>query len=311
MSNELPLQANRKPLTIPLFILGKQRSGTTWLANQLCEHSMIAGVKHERHKGVHESAYFSHVDGRYGNLRRKPNYIEFVEAMAVSDTMRILEIDKAFLYSLWPTTYEQVFQTVMDRHAGRLGARYWLDKTPEHTLIAHKLSNLYPDARFVATIRNVHDVVNSTITRYQITKRNKIPRVIKVVLSWLRYKKAIEQFAKHSDKILVISYEELKEAPERTYRKICNFLALEFESAMLQQHYIPNTTFLGGRDRSATLSSNDHQFIDVLVALEGVIPKALLDILSGDFRYVFKKRNLPSWFFSMYKPVPKNQHQDD
>lgn len=87
-------------MTQPLFILGKQRSGTTWLSNQLSQHSQISAAQNDHHGGVHESAYFSHVAGRYGDLSQKTNYVEFVEVMAVSDMMKILGVDKEFLYSL-------------------------------------------------------------------------------------------------------------------------------------------------------------------------------------------------------------------
>ena len=80
----------------PLFILGKQRSGTTWLANQLSQHSQIAAVRSDHHNGVHESAFFSHVAGRYGDLTRQTNFVEFAETMAASDTLRIAGSTRRF-----------------------------------------------------------------------------------------------------------------------------------------------------------------------------------------------------------------------
>lgn len=53
-------------MPLPVFVVGRNRSGTTWLANQLCEHPDIVGVQHERHHGIHESAYFGLIDGRFG-----------------------------------------------------------------------------------------------------------------------------------------------------------------------------------------------------------------------------------------------------
>lgn len=51
-------------MPLPVFVVGRNRSGTTWLANQLCEHPDIAGVQQERRHGIHESAYFGCLDGR-------------------------------------------------------------------------------------------------------------------------------------------------------------------------------------------------------------------------------------------------------
>ena len=98
----------------PLFILGKGRSGTTWLANQMCEHSLVIGVQHESHYGIHESAFFTQVYDRYQDLTIKSNYVEFVEVMSACDYFQLAGITKEFLYSFWPTSYEKVFREAMD-----------------------------------------------------------------------------------------------------------------------------------------------------------------------------------------------------
>jgi hypothetical protein len=59
----------------PLYVFGMARSGTTSLANLLLRHWEIAGIEHEKHKGIHESGYFSFVDGRYGSLDDPANLL--------------------------------------------------------------------------------------------------------------------------------------------------------------------------------------------------------------------------------------------
>jgi hypothetical protein len=66
-----------------IFILGLHRTGTTWLANQINEHSAVAPVQHPKHFGIHESDYFTYIYGHYGDLRHRTNYIGFVETMTV------------------------------------------------------------------------------------------------------------------------------------------------------------------------------------------------------------------------------------
>ena len=45
----------------PIFVLGRHRSGTTWLSNVLAAFPEIYAPAHELHHGTHESAFFSHL----------------------------------------------------------------------------------------------------------------------------------------------------------------------------------------------------------------------------------------------------------
>lgn len=287
----------------PLFVLGKQRSGTTWLANQLSQHSQIAAVRDDHHGGVHESAFFSHVAGRYGSLAYRTNYTEFAEVMAASDTLRMLGIDKRFLYGLWPTTYAGVFRAVMDRAACKKGARYWLDKTPEHTLMINQIAAHYPDARFVALVRDALGVMRSNMGRYHGLPWRRRTALVRGTLNLVHYTKEIKHFSRRSDRIRVVQFGDLLEQPERTFQDLCAFLELEFEPAMLQQAYAPNTTFdeANARERTTVLSPVDHRLVRLAQALGRAVP------VSG-FRAVRRvagaraKSPLPRWFFSLYSP---------
>lgn len=63
-------------MATPIFVLGWGRSGTAWLSNLLLEHPAIVGIQHEKHWGIHESAFFSVVEGRYRSLDNPANFIE-------------------------------------------------------------------------------------------------------------------------------------------------------------------------------------------------------------------------------------------
>lgn len=294
----------------PLFVLGKQRSGTTWLSNQLSQHSQIAAVRHDHHGGIHESAYFSHVAGRYGDLSRQTNYVEFVEVMAASDTLRILEIDKAFLYSLWPTTYEGVFRAVMDRAAYKKRSRYWLDKTPEHTLLADQLAATYPDAKFIAITRNPYDVMRSNMGRYSGAKRQRRTALFRGTLNLVHHNKEIARFARRCERTKVVQFEDMRRQPERVFRDLINFLELDFEPSALEEAYVPNTTFQAERrqQRDNVLSEGDKRLIKLALAVGGYIP-------ADGFRVARRltdqgvKTPLPRWFFSMYAPVFEEQRE--
>ena len=287
----------------PLFILGKQRSGTTWLANQLSQHSQVAAVRNDHHGGVHESAFFSHVAGRYGDLSRQTNYVEFAEMMAASDTLRIAGVDKAFLYGLWPTTYEGVFRAVMDEVARTKGARYWLDKTPQHTLHIGKIALSYPDARFIAIVRDAREVLRSSFGSYRGPGWRRRLALARRTFNLVHHTKEIG-LAGRSGRVRVVRFEELRSRPEETFRDLMAFLGLEFEPALLEQRYLPNTTFRAGRaaERDRVFSRGDERLVRAALALGDRLPV-------GGFRAVRRfarpdhKKPLPWWFFSMYPPV--------
>ena len=299
-------------MTQPLFVLGKQRSGTTWLSTQLSQHSQIACVRDDHHGGIEESAYFSHVAGRYGDLSKKTNYVEFVEVVAVSDFMGILGVDKDFLYALWPTTYEGVFEAVMTRLAQQKGSRYWLDKTPEHTLMADKLAALYPDAKFVAILRDAHDVMRSSMGRYgDKTLRHRRYLLARGTLNLAHHNQEIRHFARRSsERVHVVQFANMKHDAEGVFRDICRFLELDFEPALLEEAYRPNTTFIRGRERNRVLSEGDKRIVDLTMSVSKHLPVQVFRAVKrvAEFR---KEKTLPRWFFSMYPPVFEKQSHSE
>lgn len=81
----------------PVFVVGCHRCGTTWLANIISRHSNVASMQTDKHRGINESAFFSHVYNHYGDFSRISDYIEFVEAYSSSDLFRLSELEKSFL----------------------------------------------------------------------------------------------------------------------------------------------------------------------------------------------------------------------
>jgi hypothetical protein len=297
-------------LPIPIFVLGKHRSGTTWLANLLCAHPLIAGVQHERHFGIHESAYFSCLYNRYGDLTNRNNFIEFVEVISASDYFRLAGVTKDFLYSLYPTTYESFFRTVMDDYAIRQRSAYWVEKSPPHSLIVHQLAAFYPDAKFVYIVRDVAATVASTMALRASRNLGKIDNVtlrrsyiIRTTLSWTYYNKVLITFGRRSERALGVHYETLRSNQHDTLRLICDFLGLSFESKMCDLTFAPNTSFTSGADgarHSRSLSSSETRLLSFMQRLFDMVP---LCVLSGFGKMKQRKeyrRPLPTWFFSMF-----------
>ena len=145
----------------PLFILGRHRSGTTWLANILASVPGIHAITHERHQGVHESAYFSHLVPHCGHGRTEADRQEIKRLFEQSDFFALSGMAQGpDIGRLGTAGY---FRAVMDAGASRRTVRDWLEKTPANTLVARRLREACPDAVFLAIVRDYRQVVASLV----------------------------------------------------------------------------------------------------------------------------------------------------
>lgn len=288
----------------PIFILGVQRSGTTWLANLLSAHSQIVSVQHPQHFGVHESGYFVHVDGRFGDLRHKTNFVEFVEVMSASDYFSLAGADRDYLYSLYPASYADVFRAVMDRFAEENQAEFWLEKSPGHTLQVEKLASLYPDARFIAIKRDAEQVVASTIIKKVIKRKLSASalvrrfRVFRFALRWAHTNRVIDRFAAYSDRIRVISYDDLKRDTGAMLADLCAFIGVSAQAHLEDEQFERDTSF-NQYARDTALSPDEKVVLKLGTTLGALVPLPILDQIQRREveRQLRQHDPLPDWFF--------------
>ena len=247
----------------PIFVVGVHRSGTTWLANLLVQHTKIAGVLNKQSFGIYESAFFENIQDNFGNLEDENNFKKCIETFALTDFFILSGINKEIFYKGRPKSYHELFRLLMDNIANKENALFWLEKTPIHTLYLRKISEFYPDVKFVAIKRNIIDTVKSTIKmHYFDTKKNefikpKISPILYFTYRYIKYYKYIENFCKKSDSIMIIDYEELKKSKEKIISEVCQFLQIDFQPKMLEERFRPNTSFVNNSERQEVLSFSD------------------------------------------------------
>jgi hypothetical protein len=302
----------------PIFVLGKHRSGTTGLANHLCEHSAAAGVQYKQHFdwGYHESGYFTYVAGRYGPLSYWPNYREFVEVICASDYFRLTEIEKEYMLSLWPTTYVGFFESVMDEYARRQNSRYWLEKSPSHTKKALWLAEEYPEARFVAIIRDIADVVASSLSHNgggdeeEPGGVKRLAIISRVVLVWVYYKKLIYELQnQYPSRTTIVAYQNFREKKASVLKDICTFLKIDPEEDIYTLPYSRNSSFSDGKTRDKAITETERAYSRQLAAVLNKVPYEgyrLLYFLYEQFR---EQRDLPTWFFRILDKKEKKGHR--
>jgi hypothetical protein len=285
-------------MSTPLFVVGKHRSGTTWLSNLLLDHTLIAGVQHKDHHGIHESAFFSHVRGRYGDLNLFSNFAEFAAVVSKSDYFRLMGVSFEELIELYPSTYSEVFRTVMNRFADRHEARYWLEKSPMHTSRIQEIGELYSDARFVGILRNPVDAAFSWLKR-RSPEGGALRRALGLGRFTLNKYVADAHMRMMQDvwpeRVCIIRYEDLVERREEVLETVCRFLGLPVEE--MHSGYAPNTSYSEGKN-ATRFPKHEKKFVRVLYHYGlPIVPANGLRTV----KHLLEERGapLPSWFFKL------------
>ncbi|MCS3755668.1 sulfotransferase family protein [Salinibacter ruber] len=281
----------------PLFVVGKHRSGTTWLSNLLLDHPQIAGIQHEAHRGIHESAFFSHVEGRYGDLSVFSNYVEFASVVSRSDYFRLAGVSFDELMKLYPSTYAEVFRAVMDQYAEQRGVKYWIEKSPMHTHYMRQIVESYPDAQFVGIWRNPVDAafswlkcqkgIESPLQRLRELGRFTVNKYIADV--WMKDMKK-----ECPERVYIIQYESLVDRREEVLDDICQFLNVA--TSEVRARYAANTSYSGKREEQRR-PKYEIKFVQWLY-YSGlrVVPGTVFQVAK---RFAQKREPLPHWFFKI------------
>ncbi|WP_320782877.1 sulfotransferase [Streptomyces sp. CRN 30] len=181
----------------PVFVLSSVRSGSTLLRVLLNSHSRIR-APHEMHLRtlrVHLSRPFT------------------------SKAMRALELDREELeHVLW--------DRVLHLELVRSGKDLIVDKTPANALVWPRLNRCWPEARRIVLLRHPGAVVAS------LTARRTAPDPAAVRAEVLDYAERLEE-VRRDPAALVVRYEDLTADPERSTRRVCDYLGVPWESGML------------------------------------------------------------------------------
>ena len=117
-------------------------------------------------------------------------------------------------------------------YAAKQGKPRWGDKTPGYATKMRRIEKALPEARFIHVIRDGRDVVASRARRAQ---REPLP-VDVAARRWKRRVISTRKRAEDVEHYVEVRYEELVADPEGTLRRICEFVELPFDAAMLGYH---------------------------------------------------------------------------
>lgn len=216
------------------FIVGHHRGGTTLLQSMLSSHSRITIPP--------ETQYFLEVwprrekFGGLDDMAVRERVARFLRSQDCS--MRDLKLDfDEIVTSLGPgADYVDLFTATLATWAGARGKPRVGDKSPGYMHIVPVIAGLYPQAKFIASLRDPRAVANSELNAdWGALSADQIAR------RWRRIVERhyeLERFLS-SDRYLMIRYEDLVREPEEYLRGICAFLGESFEPAMLRYYERP------------------------------------------------------------------------
>jgi hypothetical protein len=217
----------------PLFLLSLPRSGSTLAQRILATHDPIATT----------SEPWILLPYLY-TLRERGVYAEYNHRAlveAVEDFYEVLPRGQAD----YTEEIRELSLRLYDK-ASPDGTRYFLDKTPRYHLVSEELLAAFPDAKFLFLWRNPLAVVASIIETWANGRWN-VYRFKVDLFDGLE--NLIGTYERYGTSVHAMRYEDLVEAPTKTWSNAFDYLELPFDSSALE---LFGSTNLGGRmgDRS-------------------------------------------------------------
>ena len=282
-------------MTKGIFILGGQRSGTTYLSNLLISHPSIVGVAHKKHCGIYESSFFSHIEGRYGNLKYYINYLEFISVMSRTDYFKLMGYDFNSLMKFRVDNYKDFFKDAMNEFAKKNSSDYWLEKTPAHSFYCKKLLDYFPDYKFIWIERKFMPTLKSAINlhfKFKPSWHSKLFFSIRTLITYHIYNKIKSIYA---SKLYIVSYDDIVNSKKNVLIKLFDYLELD-NNYEIDSKFKINTSY--DSDDLIEFGILYRFFLNTLRFMIKIIPFSLLFYLKNS-RLRKARENLPLWSFSL------------
>ena len=214
------------------FIVGVGRSGTTLLRLMLDAHPRLA-IPPETH-------FVPAVIESFWRLRVTPERV--LDAMRSGERTGWEDSgldEQAMLDRLGeikPLNAPDSLRAFYRLYAERHGKGRWGDKTPHYVTALARIGRALPEARFVHVIRDGRDVALSTNRRLVELRGSRPVPIERMAKRWRHRILTARGVAQVADRYLEVRYEDLVLDTQPTLRRVCQFVELDFDPAMLAYH---------------------------------------------------------------------------
>lgn len=294
----------------PLFIIGKHRSGTSWLGNVLAEHPDIYAVRNPERHGIWESLYFTHIAEDFQNVdtTTQAGFAEWCQYMSETTYVYHSNIEARELSELGPAPFARLFERFMGRAASRADASIWMEKSPPHTLVATKLATIFPRAKFIVMSRNfdswLRSSVKHAIREGRVSPSSSIPRlwlINKLVGERWLYEASAERLqGGYPARVCRVGYERMLGDREDVLRNVLDFTGLDGDPGTMTSPFAPNTSFEDreARREETVLPRYEKWWADVVNGLLDKVPVGIAWLLARMLKKVRDARGRPKmWWF--------------
>ncbi|HYD48998.1 MAG TPA: sulfotransferase [Terriglobales bacterium] len=206
-----------------ILLIGPPRSGTTLLMRMLQAHSQVYSRPEP-----HLFGPLAHL-GYYDTVEKAP-FDQFQAADAVRALVTDLPHGEQDYLDACRAYVDVLYSRLLDGKGG--GRRYFVDKTPANALVLPFLTKLFPRAHYIVLTRHPAAVFSSYASSffdgdYEAARRFNpiLNRYIPPMAALLRERPVPLEH---------VRYEQLVMQPENEMRRLCRFLSLEFEPAMVE-----------------------------------------------------------------------------
>jgi hypothetical protein len=273
----------------PIFVIGRDRSGTKWLSNIIATNKEVACVQHEDHFGILEASdILVTAPILFGNIRVPENYIAFLECLSQTDFIRLTGVNKDYCYGLRPTDCFIFFREIMDRFADNGRKSCWVQKSDVTSM--NDLYTHFHDGKFIIITRKFKDNIKSRIG--QIMRERGKDQKKHLFKAAVRYFIDMNQIKKYSNRnnVYVIQYEDLRKNKKLVLEKLCKFLQIEYEEIMLQDKFQKNTSYRNGILKDEIFTKTDLLKLNVSSIFLKSLPKFIYELLYARAKRKIKKQ---------------------
>ena len=208
------------------FVVGLTRSGTTLLRMMLDAHPELT-IPPETHFVPDLIKAARAEQGTDGDARRDDRRTATWGDFGISAEEMRERLDRVD-----SGDGAEAVRAFFDAYAEQQGKPRWGDKTPAYMLSIQRIGRTLPESRFIHLIRDGRDVALSQSAR----AINEQPPPAEQAARWVkRIRKAREQAATlKGPRYVEARYEDLVRDPEGTLRRVCEFIDLPWDPAVLE-----------------------------------------------------------------------------